>query len=192
MSAPAKEMQGTEEIETAGPHNPPNTPDHHTGWDKAAKLLDETDHTVQVTPENNARVVKKVDLHILPIILGIYFLQSLDKATLAYASVFGLIEKANLHGKQYSWLGSVVYAAQLVCQPLVAFLLVKMPLGKFLAASVILWGSVLSAMTAADTFPSLLVCRMFLGAFESGLGNADSLQVRFETYIAPQLRPSLL
>jgi hypothetical protein len=138
--------------------------------DKAAEVLQVTGHSAVLTPENNARVLRKIDLRILPIVLGIYFLQSLDKATLAYGSVFGLIAKANLHGLQYSWLGSVVYLAQLVCQPLVAYLLVRVPLGKFLAASVFLWGAVLAAMTAADSFSGLLVCRMFLGAFEAGIG----------------------
>lgn len=160
-----------DQIETVTSPDPPTGgPEQHAGWDRAAKLLEESGHTVVVTPENNARVLKKIDWHILPIILGIYFLQSLDKATLAYASVFGLIDKTNLQGQEYSWLGSIVYVAQLVSQPLVAYLLVRMPLGKFLAASVVLWGSVLSAMTAANNFPSLLVCRFLLGAFEAGLG----------------------
>lgn len=138
--------------------------------DKAAEVLKDTGHSAVLTPENNARVLRKIDLRILPIILGIYFLQSLDKATLAYGSVFGLIQKAHLHGLQYSWLGSVVYLAQLVCQPIVAYLLVKVPVGKFLAVSAFLWGAVLAAMTAADNFGALLVCRMFLGAFEAGIG----------------------
>lgn len=138
--------------------------------DKAVELLEDSGHSAVLTPENNARVLRKIDLRILPIILGIYFLQSLDKTTLAYASVFGLIEKTGLHGLQYSWLGSVVYLAQLVCQPIVAYTLVKLPLGKFLAVSVFAWGAVLSAMPAAHNFGGLLVCRMFLGAFEAGIG----------------------
>jgi hypothetical protein len=138
--------------------------------DLAVNLIEETGHTVILTPENNARVLRKIDLSILPLILGIYFLQALDKATLSYASVFGLIEKAHLHGLEYSWLGSVVYLVQLVAQPIVAYVLVKVPLGKFLAISVFVWGAVLSAMTAATTFPSLLICRMFLGVFEAGIG----------------------
>jgi Major Facilitator Superfamily len=142
------------------------------GRDHAAELIKQTGYTVVLTPENNARVLRKIDWHILPIILGIYFLQSLDKATLAYASVFGLIDSTHLVGLQYSWLGSVVYLAQLVVQPLTAYLLVKVPLGKFLAVSILCWGIVLSFMTVAKSFPGLLVCRMFLGAFEAGVGRA--------------------
>lgn len=138
--------------------------------DQALQVLEDAGHSTVLTAENNARVLRKIDLRLLPILLSIYFLQQLDKSTLSYASVFGLIEKAHLHGQMYSWLGSVVYVAQLVFQPLVSYLLVKVPLGKFMAVSALLWGIALSCMTAADTFAELLVCRLFLGIFEAGIG----------------------
>lgn len=140
-------------------------PDH----DKALHIVNDTTHSPVLTPEANARVLRRIDLRLLPILLGIYFLQFLDKTTLSYASVFGLIEDAHLHGQQFSWLGSVVYLAQLVAQPLVAYILVKVPLGKFLACTTVLWGISLSCMTASNNFGALLVCRLFLGAFEAGI-----------------------
>ncbi|KAJ9616884.1 hypothetical protein H2200_000604 [Cladophialophora chaetospira] len=141
--------------------------------DRANKILHEAGgQRIHLTPENNSRVLKKIDLRILPVVLGIYFLQALDKATLAYASVFGLVDDAGLVGHQYSWLGSVVYLAQLVAQPLIAYILVKFPLGKFLAVIVLLWGIALSSMPAAHSFGSLLVCRLFLGFFEAGVAPA--------------------
>ncbi|KAK2755731.1 hypothetical protein FQN54_005881 [Arachnomyces sp. PD_36] len=162
-----EDMVETIEFENRDPaHNRP------AEKDKAAELLEDAGGSVVLTPENNSRVLRKIDLRILPLVLGIYFLQALDKATLAYASVFGLIEETGLVDLQYSWLGSVVYLAQLVVQPVVAYLLVKMRLGKFLAISVFCWGAVLSCMPAAHNFPGLLVCRLFLGAFEAGVAPA--------------------
>lgn len=126
--------------------------EQNTHNDKANQVLKESVHAIVLTPENNARVLRKIDLLILPVVLGTYFLQALDKATLAYASVFGLVEDTGLVGHQYSWLGAVVYLAQLVAQPLIAYLLVKLPLGKFLAVIVLAWGIVLSVMPAATNF----------------------------------------
>lgn len=140
--------------------------------DQALQLIEEVGHSTILTPENNKHVLRKIDLRLLPIMLVIYFLQQLDKSTLSYASVFGLQENAHLHGHQYSWLGAVVYVAQLVFQPLVSYLLVKVPMGKFLAASVLCWGISLSCMAAANTFATLMVCRLFLGIFEAGLGKS--------------------
>lgn len=91
---------------------------------------------------------------------------------MAYASVFGLVKDANLVGHQYSWLGAVVYLAQLVSQPVIAYILVKCPLGKFMAATTLLWGISLTCMTAAHDFKGLLVSRLFLGLFEAGVAPA--------------------
>lgn len=54
-------------------------------------------------------------------------------------------------------------------QPLVAYILIKVPLGKFLACTTVLWGVALACMVAPKRFGGLLVCRMFLGAFEAGI-----------------------
>ncbi|RAK98429.1 putative MFS transporter [Aspergillus ibericus CBS 121593] len=142
---------------------------HEPTQDKAMDLIIDAGQSAILTPENNARVLRKIDLRLLPILLGIYFLQQVDKSTLSYASVFGLVEKAHLHGQEYSWLGAVVYLVQLVAQPFVAYILVKVPLGKFLACTTFCWGIALTCMTPANSFAGLLVCRMFLGLFEAGI-----------------------
>ncbi|KAE8419810.1 major facilitator superfamily domain-containing protein [Aspergillus pseudocaelatus] len=139
------------------------------GKDRALGIIADAGHSSVLTAENNARVLRKIDLRLLPILLGIYFLQQLDKSSLSYASIFGLVETANLHGQQYSWLGAVVYLVQLVAQPFVAYILVKVPIGKFLACTTLCWGIALTCMTPANTFAGLLVCRMFLGLFEAGI-----------------------
>jgi hypothetical protein len=140
------------------------------GRDKAAELLQQANEIVIVTPEENARILRKIDLTILPILLSVYFLQGLDKTTLSYASVFGLVRDAHLGGEDYSWLGSIVYVAQLVLQPVVAYFLVKLPTGKFTAVMVLCWGAVLCFMALARNFQGLMATRFFLGAFEAAVG----------------------
>jgi hypothetical protein len=88
--------------------------EHGARRDKAAQFLDSNGVPIKVTAAENKRILRKIDLTILPILLFVYFLQALDKATLSYASVFGLLDDANLGGEDYSWLGSIVYIAQLV------------------------------------------------------------------------------
>jgi len=141
------------------------------GKDKAAELLANNDR-ITVSPQENKRVLRKIDLVILPILLSVYFLQSLDKTTLLYASVFGLIEDANLdpNSQQYSWLGSIVYIAQLIMQPLVAFFLVKFQTGKFTSIMVFTWGVILCGMAGAKNFGGLMATRFLLGAFEAAVG----------------------
>lgn len=139
------------------------------GVDKAAELL-ASGGRIYVTPEDNKRVLRKIDFVILPLLLSIYSLQSLDKTSLSYASVFGLIDDTHLHGEEYSWLGSIVYVAQLVMQPLVSVLLVKVPIGKFISVMVFLWAVILCGMVGAKDFGSLMATRFLLGAAESAVG----------------------
>ncbi|SJL14382.1 uncharacterized protein ARMOST_17838 [Armillaria ostoyae] len=93
--------------------------------------------------------------------LLVYFLQQLDKSSLSYTSVFGLV------GSQYSWLSSIVYIAQLVWQPASSYFLVKLPIAKYLFVNVLLWGAVVACTAAARDFKGLLAGRFFLGLFEA-------------------------
>ncbi|KEY73009.1 hypothetical protein S7711_04673 [Stachybotrys chartarum IBT 7711] len=122
---------------------------------------------IAFTPQEERAVVKRIDRRVLVLLLGAYFFQQLDKSTLGYVSIFGITQDANLVGRQYSWLGSILYLAQLVMQPLAAYILVKLPTGKVIAAAIFLWGSSLALMTVCTDFPSLLGLRFLLGAFES-------------------------
>ncbi|KAF9891125.1 hypothetical protein FE257_005061 [Aspergillus nanangensis] len=135
--------------------------------EKAAQFLANTDEDLSFTLEEEKAVLRRIDRRVLPLLLGAYFFQQLDKSSLSYVSIFGIVEDANLHGKQYSWLGSILYLAQLVMQPVAAFLLVKVPTAKLIATAILLWGSSLAIMAACTDFPSLLGLRFTLGAFEA-------------------------
>ncbi|KAH6611639.1 allantoate permease [Trichoderma cornu-damae] len=170
LETPTNRGDGKNVTSDITPVPKPNTNIPLTGRDKAAQFLKQAHQAaIIVTPSDNARVLRKIDLRILPIILFVYCLQSLDKTTLSYASVFGLIEDTHLVGEEFSWLGSVVYVSQLVFQPLVAYGLVKLPVGKFCATMVFCWGAVLCGMTAATNFGGLMAARLLLGAFEASM-----------------------
>lgn len=134
------------------------------------KLGRSPDERISVSPFDDARVLRRIDIALLPLMLSVYFLQALDKATLSYASIFGLIDDTKLVGDQFSWLGSVVFLAQLIMQLPLALALVKLPIGKFTSTMVLGWGVTLTAMAWANNFPRLMAARFFLGAFEASVG----------------------
>ncbi|KAF4484949.1 putative transporter [Colletotrichum fructicola Nara gc5] len=136
--------------------------------EKAAQFLAEHGGgDTAFTYEEEKAVLKRINFRILPLLLGAYFFQQLDKSSLSYVSIFGITEDAGLVGRQYSWLGSILYIAQLVWQPAAAFILVKLPNGKVIAAAIFLWGSMLAIMTSCTNFGSLLGLRFMLGTFEA-------------------------
>ncbi|KAI0895479.1 MFS general substrate transporter [Annulohypoxylon nitens] len=146
--------------------NPDRTHAVNSRADKAAQFIAEHGE-VTFDYEEERRVVRRIDIRILPLILGAYFFQQLDKSSLSYVSIFGIMEDAHLKSMEYSWLGSILYIAQLIFQPLAAFLLVKLPTGKVIGTAVIGWGSCAAIMASCTNFKSLLALRFFLGSFEA-------------------------
>lgn len=141
--------------------------------DTAAKFLANAHvEDASFSYEEERAVLKRIDYRVLPLLLGAYFFQQLDKSSLSYVSIFGIQKDAHLVGRQYSWLGSILYLAQLVMQPLAAFILVKLPTGKVIATAIFLWGSTLAIMASCTNFSSLLGLRFLLGSFEAMIAPA--------------------
>lgn len=60
----------------------------------------------EIDPQEAKKVLRKIDLRLMPVLILLYLLQFLDKNGINYASVYGLEEGTNLHGQDYSWLSS--------------------------------------------------------------------------------------
>lgn len=58
-----------------------------------------------VEPSLEKRVIRKIDMMVIPFICVTYLITYVDKAMLGYSAVFGLKEGLHLHGTEYSWLG---------------------------------------------------------------------------------------
>ncbi|KAI0409785.1 MFS general substrate transporter [Xylaria palmicola] len=134
--------------------------------DRAAKFISDHGHVV-FSYEDERAVLRRVDMRILPLLLGAYFFQQLDKSSLSYVSIFGIIQDAHLTSHEYSWLGSILYFGQLAFQPLAAFLLVRLPTGKVIGTAIVLWGASEALLAACTNFRSLVALRFLLGAFEA-------------------------
>lgn len=61
---------------------------------------------IPIEPAEEKKLIRKVDLLILPLIAVNYAFFYIDKTTLSYAAIFGIRDDLNLHGTQYSWLSS--------------------------------------------------------------------------------------
>ncbi|GAB1202621.1 hypothetical protein APSETT445_001241 [Aspergillus pseudonomiae] len=76
--------------------------------------------------------------------VGTYFCQALDKGTLGFSSIMGIQEDAGLDSNKYNWLGTILYIGVLVGEYPTNFLAQKLPVAKYLAANVFLWGVVIA------------------------------------------------
>lgn len=152
-------------------------PDNESGpsskhGDAALAILGDSAVHHEISPEEERAVLRKIDLWVMPVVLLVYFLQQLDKSSLSYTSVFGIVSATHLVGTQYSWLSSIVYVAQLIWQPVSSYLIVKLPIAKYLFVNVLMWGVVVAATAGATEFRGLLTGRFFLGLFEATVAPA--------------------
>jgi len=60
-------------------------------------------------PARRKALVRKIDMTMVPLLATVYFLQFLDKTTLAYTSVMGIRTDTHLKGQEYSDLSMLFY-----------------------------------------------------------------------------------
>ncbi|TFK91202.1 MFS general substrate transporter [Polyporus arcularius HHB13444] len=120
-------------------------------------------------PPHLAKLWRKLDLLVLPIISIIYFLFSLDRYSIGNARVAGMQNALHITDEQYS----IALTAQLLPQMLVQIpsnhmLIVVGP--RIVMPSMILCGGVVCALQGFMTnFAGLVTCRFFMGFFQGGL-----------------------
>jgi MFS family permease len=143
---------------------------------------------ISTDPAELKRVLRKIDLRIIPILFFTYMLQYLDKNSINFSSVYGLQKGTHLKGQDYSWLGtytpliqcptpsktmliffvgSIFYFGYLFAQFPSGYLLQRLPIGKFLSLATIAWGIILITTPACTSFAGIATNRFLLGALEA-------------------------
>lgn len=121
---------------------------------------------LELDPEYEKKVLRKIDFAILPVLVGLMSCQLMDKTTNSYASIMGMQQDLNLTAREYSWVGSSFYFGYLIFQYPANRLLQRLPLSKTLSTAVIIWGVILMCHAACTNAAGILTCRVFLGVFE--------------------------
>lgn len=113
------------------------------------------------------KLVRKIDLLVLPLLAGTYVLQYIDKQAMSYAAVFDLLDSTGITLDQYGWFTSIFYFAYLFAEYPWMWLVQKTRMAKIVGGCVFLWGAILMITAACHDFAGLAACRFFLGVFEA-------------------------
>jgi len=124
---------------------------------------------LEIDSATNKRLLRKIDLNLLPIMCIVYGLNYLDKTTISYASIMGFKTDTKLHGNDYSWVSSMFYFGYIAFEYPTNRLLQLLPIGKFSAAAIVAWGTTLCCMAAVNSYGSALAVRFILGVCESAV-----------------------
>ncbi|GKT48200.1 putative transporter [Colletotrichum spaethianum] len=126
----------------------------------------------QISPEEEAALVRKLDRVLMPLMSFVYFFQYLDKQSINYASVFGLRKDLRLTGQDFSWVISLFYFGQLCSEYPAAYLMGRLPITLFVGVTIIVWGGVEMCLGATHDFRGLAAARFFLGFAEGAVSPA--------------------
>ncbi|KAF4442940.1 hypothetical protein F53441_11584 [Fusarium austroafricanum] len=133
-------------------------------------------------------ITRKVDYHLVPLMLVCYFLQFLDKVLINYANIMGLSENLNFKGNDFSWMATAFFIGFAVAEFPQGVLIQKFPVSKVLGINVVLWGAVICCSAAAHNFPGMTAARTILGMFEAVISPA-LIMITSQWYTRKQATP---
>ncbi|KAI8674058.1 MFS domain-containing protein [Fusarium keratoplasticum] len=125
-----------------------------------------------IDPEEERKLVRKLDRVIMPLMALVYFFQYLDKGSINYAAVFGLKTDLKLTGEEFSWVVSLFYLGQLASEYPAAYILSRFHITMFVGATIIVWGGVEMSIGGTQNFHGLAAARFFLGFAEAAVSPA--------------------
>lgn len=118
--------------------------------------------------ELNQKLVRKIDLIVLPIIGILYILNYIDRQNLAAAKLQGIMEDLNMTTQQFATAISILFVGYLPFQIPSNLIIAKISRpGLYICAAVVIWGTISAATAAVKSYGQLLAVRAILGAAEA-------------------------
>ncbi|KAB5528802.1 major facilitator superfamily domain-containing protein [Coniochaeta sp. 2T2.1] len=163
------EKNDLSEIERAHSVDPGLEKGAHQRYEKVDKEVAKyiNDEAIHISEEESSRLRRMIDKRVLVIMITTYFIQAIDKGTLSFASIMGIIKDTGLHGQQYQWLTTCIYITILIVEYPQNYIIARVPIAKYLSCMIVAWGTVLACTALCKNFTGLVVVRTLLGLFES-------------------------
>ncbi|PLB49676.1 putative MFS nicotinic acid transporter Tna1 [Aspergillus steynii IBT 23096] len=124
---------------------------------------------LEFTPEMEKRVLRKMDLRLIPMLSLLYLLAFLDRGNIGNAKIEGMLDDLNMTGPQYNWTLTVFFFTYAAFELPSNLLLKKLRPSRWLPLIMIAWGIVMTLMGVVQSYEGLLIARLFLGLAEAGL-----------------------
>ncbi|KAJ5151646.1 major facilitator superfamily transporter [Penicillium capsulatum] len=132
---------------------------------------------IQISPDEDKKLLRKIDRCLLPVMAVSYMFQFLDKSALSFTAILGLRSELHLNGSEFSWANGIYYFGYLIATSPAGFIMVRWPVGKTIASAILFWGCVLMLTAVCHNAAGLLATRFFLGAAEAPIAPGLSVVV---------------
>ncbi|EKD20894.1 uncharacterized protein L3040_005834 [Drepanopeziza brunnea f. sp. 'multigermtubi'] len=115
----------------------------------------------------NKKLLRKIDVRLLPFLILMYLLNFLDRSNLAQARLGSLEADLGMNGTDFNLATSILFVGYLTMQLPSNLLLTRVRPSVYLGTVMTLWGVVSASQAATKSFAGLLACRIFLGITEA-------------------------
>jgi sugar phosphate permease len=122
-----------------------------------------------VDDPDDRKLLRKLDLHLIPGITLLYLLNYLDRVNIGQAKLNGITTSLHLSSAQYNACLSVVYVTYVTFEVPSNLILKKLRPSRWIPLIMITWGIVTTLTGLVNSYGALLACRLLLGAPEAGL-----------------------
>ncbi|KAK7210354.1 hypothetical protein V2G26_017532 [Clonostachys chloroleuca] len=115
------------------------------------------------------KLVRKLDLYIIPLIMALYLFSFLDRVNIGNARLYGLEEDLNLSSQQFQISVSILFVTYLLFEVPSNLVLKLFTPRLWIAFIAFSWGVIATATGLVESYGSLIACRLLLGVVEAGL-----------------------
>ncbi|KAI1273961.1 major facilitator superfamily domain-containing protein [Xylaria sp. FL0933] len=119
-----------------------------------------------IDPALERRVVRKIDLHLIPLVTSLYLVAFLDRSNIGNAQLAGMSKDLGLSDDQYQWLLTIFYIPYIVFEG-AALMWKIVPPHWWAFFCVLVWGLASTLQATAYNWSGLLASRFFLAAAEA-------------------------
>ncbi|KAF3935802.1 hypothetical protein ABW19_dt0203990 [Dactylella cylindrospora] len=123
--------------------------------------------SIDIDPEEEKRLVRKIDLYILPTMWIMYLLSYMDRTNIGNAKIAGMEEDLQLTSNQYSIALVVFFIGYVLFEVPSNMVLSRVNPSAYIPFMMFLWGLVTLAMGWIGTYEHLVGVRVVVGVLEA-------------------------
>lgn len=113
--------------------------------------------------EQDKKLLRKLDLKLIPWLCLLYLCSFLDRTNIGNAKLDGLQTSLHMTGGNYNAALSIFFVSYSLFEPLTNVLLKRLKPSVFIPAIMVLWGIVMTTMGLCHNWSGLMAARFFLG-----------------------------
>lgn len=140
--------------------------DHRTGH---LEYVHEVEPVASYSPTATKRLLRKIDLRLIPFLALLYLLSFLDRTNIGNARLAGLEESLGMSGLQYNHALAIFFPFYVIVEVPSNMMMKRTRPALWIPFIMVFWGITTTLMGLVDSYAGLMVARAALGIAEGGL-----------------------